>query len=160
MAKRLRKLLVVRVALDRVLRQTAVDGACQLARYRRDERSYGKRRLAKVLGENDGRCRSLEGELAAQGIIAHDTERIRIAGRTELSASGLLGTHELCGPRDLLLAGRRVLGHAGDAEVRDQRSTAAGLEQDVVGLHVAVDHALGVGVGEGPGDLSQNAGDL
>ena len=43
----------------------------------------------------------------------------------------------------------------GDAEVGDQR--AAVVQQDVLGLDVAVDHAMPVGVVEGAGDLGREA---
>ncbi|HNI41232.1 MAG TPA: hypothetical protein PK272_01010, partial [Methanoregulaceae archaeon] len=38
------------------------------------------------------------------------------------------------------------------------RPAAARLEEDVVGLHVPVHHALAVGISEGPGDGAQQPG--
>ncbi len=43
-----------------------------------------------------------------------------------------------------------------DAEVGHDGAVGAALDHDVLRLHVAVDHAPGVGVGQGPGSLAQH----
>ncbi len=95
-----------------------------------------------------------EGRFAGEHLVGHRAERVHVAARPDLAfAHGLFGRH--VGRRAERHAG---LGHAGaagllhgerDAEVGDQG--LAILQQDVLGLDVAVDDAALVGELEGAG---------
>ena len=90
---------------------------------------------------------------AGQRLVQDQREREQVGGRAGEQPLGLLGRHVGGGPDDVAGARQRVAAeHAGDAEVGQPgqlrgRCRALG-NQHVGGLDVAVDHALGMGVGE------------
>ena len=94
-----------------------------------------------------GSPESISYVTAARAYWSDLASRSRVAG-------GLLGTHVVRGAEGeagLGDPGAAGLGHGQrDAEVGDHR--LARLEQDVLRLEVPVDHALGVGVGQGIGE--------
>ena len=102
----------------------------------------------------------VNGRLAGEHLVGHGAERVDVAARADVAlAHRLLGAH--VGGRAERHAG---LGHAaaagllhgeGDAEVGDEG--AAVVQEDVLGLDVAVDDALAVGVVEGAGDFRGDA---
>jgi hypothetical protein len=94
---------------------------------------------------------------ACQHLVGHCRERVHVAARIDhLLAHRLLGTHVLRraerepGLRHPLAAG--TLHRERDAEISHQRMAA--LEQDVLGLDVAMDDTLVVRVLEGVGNLT------
>ena len=91
-----------------------------------------------------------EGHAAGQELVGHDAEGIDVRAPVHGRARGLLGGHVLRGAADHPGRGElvRAIQHPRDAEVGEVDALVL-VEQDVLGLHVAVDDALGVGVGEG-----------
>ena len=76
-----------------------------------------------------------------------------------MAALERLRRHVAQGAQDVAGVGEvLVVVELGQAEVGDPDG-AAGVEQQVRGLDVAVEDALGVGVGQGVGDLGADAGD-
>ncbi len=97
-----------------------------------------------------------ERRLPRQHLVQHTAEGIDITPPVQvLTASCLLGTHVLRGPhrnsglREPLSA--RRIDRAGDPEVGDHRVLA--LEQNVLGLDVAVQHVVLMGEVQGIGHL-------
>ena len=98
-----------------------------------------------------------EGRLAGQHLVEHATQTVDVAPPIQLCAPhALLGahvqgrSHRETGLRQFV-ASRRV-DRAGDAKVRHDGVTR--FEEDVLGLDVAVHHALGVGIAQGIRDLA------
>jgi hypothetical protein len=112
--------------------------------------------------EQRDRGRRLEGQTAGEREERGGTERVEIGAPVEHRAgAGLFRSHVLDRAENLaLLAHRAAGGDARDPEVGDHGAARALLEQDVVGLHVAVDDAAAVGIAEGPRDLADDACDL
>ena len=105
-------------------------------------------------------ARPRERRLADQHLVRHRTERIHVAARIDGAlAHRLLGTHVLRraerepGLRHPLAAG--ALHGERDAEVGHER--VAALQQDVLRLDVAMDHAEAVRVAERIGDFARDA---
>ena len=106
--------------------------------------------------EHDLRRRlGLEGQPAREELVEDDADRVEIAARVERIAARLLGAHVLgraahdAGARDARLL--RLGAHLGQAEVDDLDEVAARphrLEDDVLGLEIAVDDVLVVRLGE------------
>ena len=85
-------------------------------------------------------------------------ERVEIAARIDRIARGLFGG-EILGRADNPPAAHvRAIRQSRDAEIGDQCAAAVRLQQDVVGLDVAMNHALGVGIGEGIRRIAQDIG--
>ena len=112
--------------------------------------------------ELDARVAS-ERPAAAQHLVEHDAEREDVAAGVDPPAAGLLGRHVGERPHDLALDGAvapaprgRLVGlareEAGEAEVEHLHVPAL-VHHHVPGLHVAVDDAVVVGVGESLGHL-------
>ena len=91
--------------------------------------------------------------LAGEHFVQHHTERVDVGSRIYLAlAGGLLGTHVgRCADHDPgfgePFAGRRLPQGPSDAEIGHHRLAIA--EQDVLGLDVAVNHTVAVGIVEG-----------
>ena len=122
------------------------------------------RPLGDVLDENRRRAVGDERRLAGQHLIAEDAERIQIAAAVDRAlARGLLGRHvRRRADRDARRREPRVAlaDRARDTEVGHHRAAALRVDQDVVGLDVAVDDAALVGVGERVGHVAQRAARL
>ena len=128
-------------------------------RGRRHHRPLGperRRLLGEDLGDDRLRAGAGEGRLAGQHLVRHGAERVDVAAGADLPVA-----HRLLGRHVRRRAERHPgLGHPvaagllhgeGDAEVGDQGGPV--LEQDVLRLDVAVDHALAVGVVQRGRDL-------
>ena len=128
------------------------------------------RRSSTGIGRSERCFTSIAGVLVAMNggspdehLVADDAERVEVAAAVDLAlAGGLLGRH----------VRRRADRHAGRGEPRSRPfasmarampksvtigAAGVGVEQDVVGLDVAVDDAALVRVGERVGDLAQDA---
>ncbi len=96
-----------------------------------------------------------EGLLAREHLVGDDAQGVQIARLPGRASRDLLGGEVFRRADDhpgLGDAGRRAL--AGDPEVHDLGQSFPG-QEDVAGLDVAVDDALGVGGGEARADLDQ-----
>ena len=118
------------------------------------------RRVREHLGDDRLHGRAGKRRLAGEHLVRHRTERVEVDARVDrLLAHRLLGTHVLrraereAGLRHARSA--RLLHGERDAEVRDERVPA--LQQNVLGLDVAMDHAVLVRVVERVGDLARDA---
>ena len=120
-----------------------------------------RRRLGDVRDQHGRRQLRVERKAARQREVADDAERVDVAARVDAVAGHLLGAQVVHGAEHL--AGRRErrrLGQARDAEVGDQRAPGGAVDENVLGLHVAVDDAARVRVAERLGDVAQLADDL
>ena len=102
-----------------------------------------------------------ERHLARRRLEERHAEGIEVHAGVERASLGLLGRQVLRRPdRHVDAGGGDVAGErAGDAEVRDHRA-AVGVEQDVVGLQIAVDHAASVREAEPLGHVAGDAHDV
>src|SRR5439155_302435 len=100
---------------------------------------------------------------AGEHLIQHDPERVNVRTGVYVLSGGLLGTHVVRGPDHHALggelAGGRLLRGLRDPEVGHEH-VARAIEQDVVGLHVAVHDAVEVRVAECVGYLPRDAGGI
>ena len=106
--------------------------------------------------------RRLAGERqpAGQQLVRHDAERVQVRARVGRLAADLLGGQVLHRALDAARLRRLAVGiRAGQAEVGDLHR-AAGRDQDVLGLDVAVDDALCVRGLEGEQRLADDLGRL
>ena len=108
----------------------------------------------------------LEGQAPGEQLVEDDADRVEVAARVERIAARLLGAHVLgraaddAGARDARLL--RVGADLREAEVDDLHEVAARahrLEDDVLGLEIAVDDALVVRFGERRERLAQDVDD-
>ena len=106
------------------------------------------------------RGRPGEGRLTRQHLVEHAAEGVDIRPGIQIPFSGsLLGTHVGRRPHRHPRLGQGLPSSAdrtGDPEIGDQGATIAG-QQDVLGLDVAVDDAMLVGVLEGQRRLPRDA---
>ncbi len=129
---------------------------------RRDRRRV-RRRLRQVHQDDlRGRLR-LEGQPSRKELVENDADRVEVAARVERVAATLLGRHVLgraahdSGARDRRL--RFLDLHLREAEVDDLHEVAAAahrLEDDVLGLEVAVDDVEVMRFGERRERLSEH----
>jgi hypothetical protein len=104
-----------------------------------------------MLEQQRRHVRRLERETAAHGEVANDAERIEVAPAVQRFAHCLLGAHEVRRSHDLAGIGVRIVGvDVRDTEIGHERAPRAFLDEDVVGLHVAMHHAATVRVRECP----------
>ena len=148
-------------ALGRVLGETAMDRIAQFRRESWDGRGDERRRLRDVLREQGANGGRLERQPAGEGVVGDDAQRVDVAAVIGDLAARLLGAHVVRGAEDLAGAGDGgILRDASDAEVHHERAARGALDHDVVGLHVAVDDALRMRVGESPADVAQDLSEL
>jgi hypothetical protein len=104
----------------------------------------------------------VKGGLAGEGGEEHGADGVDVGAGSDLAAAALLGGHEERGALDDAGGGEagvaRGLGHEGDAEVEDL-DAVVGEQEDVLGLHVAVDDRGGVGGLEAVEDRVEDRGD-
>src|SRR4051812_21399763 len=122
-------------------------------------------RLGQIRGENRLGRRARERRRAGKHLVAEDAQRVDVGAVIHGIAEGLFGRHVPDGAERHAGAGEpRVRGFSRqrerrrDAEIREDRVSI--LQQDVLGLDVAMDDALIVRVREGIGDLAQYADGL
>jgi hypothetical protein len=139
-----------------ILGEAAIDRLRQASWNHRRNGTKGRGRLGHLFGEHFGRLLRLERQTTGAGEVADDAEGIEIAAPVDRFAQRLFGTHEL-GRANHLSGAERTCArdHTRDAEIGDQYAAAI-FEQDVVRLHVPVDHALAVRVRERPRDVAQH----
>ena len=161
-AEQLHELRVQRVAggiaLGRILREALEDDVLDPARERRVERARPRRRLLNVLSRDLVPVFALERQHARGGLEERDAERIDVGASIERLPARLLGGEVLRRADHHVRAGLlRVAGEcARDAEVGHDR-VAVIVVQNVVGLDVAVDHALAMREGERGGHIHPHA---
>src|SRR5207249_4979213 len=122
-----------------ILLETASDGVGERAGHTVGERWGGPRELLADHVRDGG---ATERRRAGEGVPADEAERVEVAASVHRLATGLLGAHVLGGAYDLAGAGGAQ--RLRDAEVGDEGAAGGVVEQDVVRLHVAVDHAARV----------------
>ena len=143
--------------IGRILCETPIDRLGEAPWHERGDARERWRGLGDLLREHIGRLVRFERQRCRTREIADDAQRIEIAARIHDFAERLLGTHEL-GSTHHLARGKRAgaRDHTRDPEIGDQHAAVV-LEQDVVGLHIAMDHTLPMRVRERPGDVAQDA---
>ena len=145
-------------ALSGILREAAIHRLRQCA-WHSGRHGGGRRGCDGEVLRHDGRgVRPLERQLPRQHVVADDAERIEVAAAVHRLAARLLGAHEV-GRAEHLAHPRAAarLRQAGDPEIGDEGAARPLLEQDVLGLDVAMHHALRVRIRQSPGDLAQDA---
>jgi hypothetical protein len=147
--ERLRERLTAFVACAGILREAAVDCLCQARRHVGRDACKRGRWIGHVARQDRDVIRALEGKPARKDEEPHDAERIEITPGIDRSAGRLLWAHEPRGSHHALGTGGRSRAHASDPEVRHERPTGGPLEQDVIGLHIPMDHTAGVGMRQG-----------
>jgi hypothetical protein len=114
--------------------------------------------LAVLLADLVERAIGVEGRVGAEQLVEDGGERVDVAGGGEDAGLELLGLAVVGGADDHVDLGRvgaddgRAVPRAGEAEVEDF-DLAVVLDEDVLGLDVAVDDALGVRLGEAEAGL-------
>ena len=102
--------------------------------------------------------RRVEGQAAGEREVADDTERIEIARGVDRLSGDLLRTRVVrtASDRAVARAGVGVCG-AGNAEVGHDGAPRAALDENVVGLHVAMDESARMRVGQCPRGFAEHA---
>ncbi len=145
------------VAFQRVLGQRPGQRLLDPGRQLRPEDPHRPGEFGDLFGEGDARSDAAQGRLAGQHLIQNTGQAVEITGGGKLTLpGGLLGTHVLRGTERNPHPGHhaRSDGAAGacNTEVGEHR-VAVG-EEDVLGLHVAVQEAFAVGVVERGANLA------
>ena len=142
--------------LDEALGDVALGG--DHARIRRRQREVHEHHLRGRVG--------LEREAAREQLEEDHADGVEIAAGVDRIAAALLGRHVVGGAADDARArdvGRADLGlHLREAEVDDLHEVAAGphgLDDDVLGLQIAVNDVEVVGLGEGGEHLAEDVDD-
>jgi hypothetical protein len=103
----------------------------------------------------------VEGEAPGQELVEGDPQRVEIAALVEgpVGPAGLLGRHVGQRALDEADAGRLSLAGegGGDLEVGDLHLARVGVQEDVLGLEILVDHVALVDVGHRGGDADGQA---
>src|SRR6185437_10840277 len=140
----------------------SVNGPRERTGHARRYAVHERRRFAELLREQLGHARRVERQPPGERVESHDTQRIQIGATIHVTPRNLLRTREAGGAHGTL--GQRFRcriphcvhrAHVRDAEIGDERTPRVLLEQNVVRLHIAMDHAAPVRVGEGPRHLAQ-----
>ena len=120
----------------------------------------GRRGLVVDLHQRDGHgAVRHEGQAAGERLIQHHADGIDVRRKARLLPAGLLGADVIHGADGLLRRGeRRIVRQFGDAEIRDLDFPVF-LQNDILGLDVAMNHALTVRMLERAENLADvNAG--
>ena len=146
-----------RPAIGRELGQCAEHRVFHSGRNRVAHRRDRRRAFGEHLGDDRLHARAGERRIAGEHLVRHHAERVDVGARVDRPfAHRLFRAHVLrraegeAGLRHPLAAG--ALHGERDAEIGDQGMAA--LQQDVLRLDVAMDHATGVGVAERVGDFA------
>ena len=118
----------------------------------------GRRLLRQHLGRDLVHPAAREGRLSGKEMIEGRAQRVEVRADVQRIAPDLLGARVLRGAGHGP-ARRHGVVQDREAEVR-QHHAAPGLDQDVAGLDVPMDHARLVGVDQGPRDLQRQPGRL
>jgi len=146
-----------REAGGRLLQQAAVDHLRQPPGYAGGDRGERRRRLGDVPRQHRIAIGRLERQPARQRVVADHPQRVDVAARIHAEPARLLRAHVVGRADHLPGPGRAgAATDPGDAEVRHQGAARGGVQQDVVGLHVAVHYAALVRVRQRPRDLAQH----
>ena len=96
-------------------------------------------------------------QFASQHLVTDNTQRINVGATVHIPlAHRLLRTHirwrtdRNAGHREPRVA----FGRAGNAEIRNKRAAGRRLDQNIVRLHVSVDHVIRMRIGERIGDFT------
>ncbi len=117
-----------------------------------------RRRHHELASENRRRGIAVDRRASGRREVGDCAERIEIASSVDRLAVGLLGTHVSRRTDDRArVAGAWTAVDARDAEVGHDRAAGVTLEENVVGLDVAVDDCVSVSVRERPRDLLREA---
>ena len=149
--KRLGHLTRRRESVRRRAGQRALHDVVHFGRHLRPRHANGRRRGAESLRHDRLRRRPRERRLTAKHFVQHASQRVDVASGIELALTcRLLRAHVRGGAHGEPGLGQRLLARerAGHPEVRDERVAVTG-EQDVLGLDVAVQDVVLVGVLEG-----------
>ncbi len=154
--ERLRKIPRAREPIRRRLRQRLRHRRIDAQRHRVAQNLQMRRLLRHQLRDHRLRARTGHRRLAREHLVEHRCERVHVAPRIDAAvARRLLGTHVLRRaerePRLREAVTARFLHGERDAEIRQHR--LAFLDQDVLGLDVAMHQALPVRVVERARDL-------
>ena len=133
-------------------RQAAVDRCRERRRNPRGDTRNAHRSVVCLPTQQLRKGRLFEWKPAAQCQISNDAERVDVAAAIDAIVRRLLGTHEMrCAHDALVIACNPWLCTAmGNSEIHDDGAPARRLEHDVVGLHVAMDYAASMSVGQRP----------
>jgi len=131
-----------REARRRLLQETAVDHLREPARHAGRDRGEGRRWLGDVPRQHRIAIGRLERQPARQRVVADHPQGVDIAPRVDAQPTRLLRAHVVGGSHDFPRPRRpAAAAHPGDAEIGHQRAARRRVQQDVIGLHVAVHHA-------------------
>ena len=106
-----------------------------------------RRHRVHVLHRHRHRAVALEGDLAREHLEEHDADRVEVRPLVYPLALGLFRRKVLCRAEDGARLRHALVAGVRDAEVGDLHGARV-VDEDVLRLHVAVDHAVLVGVGE------------
>lgn len=147
------QLRAVLETLRRLLREQLVEHRLQHRKVRRQLRQG----CGDVHDAHRERILGLIRHAPEQQLMEHDTERVQVGATVERQSTRLFGTHVVRRADDGAgVRHARVVGGTRNAEVGEHRG-AVFAQQDVVGLDVAVDHALALGIAQRRGDLARHA---
>ena len=111
--------------------------------------------LADVLHRHGDLVLAVERDVAGEHLVEHDAERVDVGLAVDVVAERLLGRDVVGRAEHAAVGGQAVVAQrAGDPEVRDL-GRALRVEQDVLGLDVAVHDLVRVRAAERAGDLDR-----
>jgi hypothetical protein len=149
------QLAVRAVAAVEVLGRGAIDDGGQGAGDLGAAQLHVWQLLAHVLHRHRDLVLAVEGDVAGEHLEEHDAQRVEVALRIDVLAQRLLGRDVVGRAEHAPVGGEALLGQrARDPEVGDL-GRALLVDEDVLGLDVAVDDAVVVGGAQGAGDLDR-----
>ncbi len=145
----------VRVAALEVLVGHPVQHRGERRRGLRAARLQVRHVLADVLHGDRHLVLAVERHVPDEHLVEHDAQRVDVRLAVDVVPERLLGRHVVGGPEHAPVGGQALLvERAGDPEVGDL-GRALAVDQDVLGLDVAVDDVARVGAAERAGDLDR-----